>query len=190
LSNKLSCAQYHSTQTFKLEEILAKAPDIVIEEIAEHHLYDAEPDNLPVLATDTTSNTKTESVALLGDNLILEKVTAKPTVSGLVVKLHWKAKKSLRRDMKIAIHQLDKEGQSINVYDFKQDESKAQVPSGAEWIDTVETPKCIQPATSSLGILVYDDVFKASLQIKTQKSDWGGVRALFPLAQITDNSDL
>jgi alginate O-acetyltransferase complex protein AlgJ len=185
LSNKFSCAQYHSTQVFKLEEILKKEPDIVIEEIAEHHLYDAEPDNLPVLVTDTTANTKSESIALFGDNLLLKKITAKPTVSGLVVKLFWKAKKSLKRDMKIAIHQLDEEGRSINVYDFKQDECKTQVPSGAEWIDTVEITRCIQPATSSLGILVYDDIFKASLQIKTQKSDWGGVRALFPLAQIT-----
>ena len=185
LSNKLADAQYHSTHAFKIDEILAAKPDIVIEEIAEHHLYDSEPDNLPLLASSTTSDTNTKNVATFGDNLILEKVTAKPTVSGLVVKLQWKAKKPLKRDMKIAIHQLDDKGSSLNVYDFKQDELKAKVPSGTEWIDTVEIPKCVSPATSSLGLNVYDDIFKASLQISAQKSDWGGVRALFPLTQIT-----
>ena len=183
LSNRCRSIAYHATHVFNQKEVLKQSPDLVVEEIAEHHLFDYEPDNLPV-PTSTTYDVNNSNVAIFGDDLILKDAAAKPTVSGLAVRLHWKAQKKIKRNMKICIHQLDNDGRSINIYDFYQDSTQSEVPTGTEWIDTVEIPKC-SSIPSNLGILVYNDDFThASLPVNTKKSDWGGIRAIFPLAEL------
>ncbi|MDR3616043.1 MAG: hypothetical protein P4L53_20970 [Candidatus Obscuribacterales bacterium] len=180
LSSRCRSIQYHSTHVFKKADILKVQPDLVIEEIAEHHLFDYEPDNIPVTPS-TTDDTNNSESAIFGDSLLLRDVAAKPTVSGLAVRFHWQAKKKMIRNMKIGIHQLDDNSQSINVYDFYQDTTHSEVLPGTEWIDTVEIPRS-STTPSNLGILVYnDDSFHASLPVNTRKSDWGGIRAIFSL---------
>jgi alginate O-acetyltransferase complex protein AlgJ len=187
LSNRCRSIQYHSTHVFNTTDILKIKPDVVIEEIAEHHLFDYEPDNVPVTAS-TTDDTDHFEAAIFGDGLILKDVAAKSTVSGLAVRFHWRANKKIKRNMKIGIHQLDDHGQSMNVYDFYQDTTQSEVLPGTEWIDTVEIPTC-STTPSNLGVLVYnDDSFHASLPVNTKKSDWGGIRAVFSLDELEKTS--
>jgi hypothetical protein len=187
--------QFHTTHEFELQQIVAAKPDIVIEELAERHLYEYYPDNLPVVLSKTAdTQMPANEIALVwrsrvqpsnvGDTefgkrfeLITQQATR--TRSGVLLKLHWRSKLDQKLDYFYGIQCVGVQDLPVLAgHDMPQDATARHVQAGTEWIDTIEVPELDLRDACRIGFMVYKPGGEV-LPITKGKSDSTGLR--FPI---------
>jgi hypothetical protein len=190
LSESFSEAIYEWTHDFDEPKITAASPDLVIEEIAERHLFDGYPDSLAVLL-DAASG---DSAAVVGDfqdehcqiaeyddGVVLRIAPAKRTISGISLRFLWHTTKPLKLDYKYAFISLDRSARIIGGHDnVRQDFDARNVAAGASWIDEFEMPLIDWNWADRIGFVRYKEP-QGEVGIRKGNADGGNGRLLIPI---------
>jgi len=184
---------FYQTHDFDFAEITANKPDIVIEELAERHLYGYYPDNLPemIVPQDNVPNRVKEienngsrsfiiGPTEFGHRFALLAGTATRTSSGLLLKLHWRSKIAQKLDFLYGIQCLGAQDLPVLAgHDMAQDARTRSVSAGAEWIETIEVPWLDLRDATRIGFMVYKP--GNVLPVTAGKADSTGLRLAIPV---------
>jgi alginate O-acetyltransferase complex protein AlgJ len=202
IAERFHFAEFQWTHQFIPKLILAEKPDVVIDEIAERHLYDNEADNVPdfLIVGKPASTAQTAPVpgdrkigetvvdkfnlpvlANYSDRVELLDVTRQASKNELVLKLHWRSPIKQKLDLEVGIHALRADGEIVSTRDYPQDGFRREVEAGSEWLDTLAFPRNKLVDATQLGVVVYPNDTKACLPATAKKTDWGVIRVLLPL---------
>jgi hypothetical protein len=191
IAERFHFAEFQWTHQFIPKLILAEKPDIVVDEVAERHLYDNEADNVPDFVNSVVDHNdpnltivdkfKQTVLANYSDRVELLGLSAVPSQSDLVLKLHWRSPIKQKLDLEVGIHAVRADGEIVNTRDYPQDGFRREVEPGAEWIDTLAFPKKKLADATEFGIVLYPNDTKACLPATAKKTDWGVIRVLLPL---------
>jgi alginate O-acetyltransferase complex protein AlgJ len=179
ISQRFRFAEYQLSRQMDPNTVFAETPDVVIDEIAERHLYDREPENVPVFVKSVLATSDDHSLANFGNKFELRDVHAQPSENGWTVKLLWRSKDRERLDYTVAVHALSTAKEEAGNQDYCQDCFKREVGANTEWIDTV--PLVLKTGTEpiQLGIMIYRNP-AAILPCTAANTDWN-IRFLVPL---------
>jgi len=185
ISERASFSEYQMTHKFIPAQILLERPDVVIDEIAERHLYDYSPDHCPNFLAVDDSKTERTSIATFGNKLELVNLTLSKTKNSYVIKALWHSLVKQRLDNSIGLHFIGADSQFEKV-NYEQDSFEEEIPSGASWLDTVEIPKRFLECYEQFGMVV-DPHSKSFLSVTAKNVDWYSTRALFTIKDIQSN---
>jgi len=96
LAEKFSFSEFYLARLLVPEVILGEKPDVVIDEIAERHLYDRDFENVPAFSDQPASQAtlqESEKVATFQNQWELLAVKANIFKRSMGVELHWRAQK-------------------------------------------------------------------------------------------------
>jgi alginate O-acetyltransferase complex protein AlgJ len=202
IAERFHFAEFQWTHQFIPKLVLAEKPDVVIDEIAERHLYDNEADNVPdfLVAGRPLSTAQTASqgdaekigetitdkfnipvLANYSDRVELLDMTMQPTANEMLLKLHWRSPIKQKLDLEVGIHAVRADGEIAGTRDYPQDGFRREVEAGSEWLDTLAFPKSKITDATQFGVVVYPNDTKACLPATAKKTDWGVIRVLLPL---------
>jgi alginate O-acetyltransferase complex protein AlgJ len=142
LSQRFSFIEFQLSQEMPLPVVVSEKPNIVIDEIAERHLYDRDPQNVPMfvgpeLATKLES-TFPQPVATFAQKFVLEAASCCKTQSSYSVKLLWRSKVQTRLDYTVGIHAIDLAARTTEHFiEYRQDCFSHMVAPDTRWIDEV-----------------------------------------------------
>jgi alginate O-acetyltransferase complex protein AlgJ len=187
ISQRFRYVEYQLVRQMEPNVVFAEKPDLVIDEIAERHLYDREPENVPVFVKSVPGARGDHTLATFGDKFELRDVSAQPSKDGWTVKLLWHSKDREKLDYTVAVHALNAAKEEAGNDDYCQDCFKREVGPNTEWIDTVPltTRKGMQP--NQLGIMIYRNP-SAILSCDAPKTDWR-IRLLVPLRAVSEQQN-
>jgi alginate O-acetyltransferase complex protein AlgJ len=202
IAERFHFAEFQWTHQFIPKLILGEKPDVVIDEIAERHLYDYEADNVPDFLVAGKRVTTAQAATSGGAEKIGETITDKfnipvlanysnrvelldmtmqPTQNEMLLKLHWRSPIKQKLDLEVGIHAVRADGEIAGTRDYPQDGFRREVEAGSEWLDTLAFPKSKMADATQFGVVVYPDDTKACLPATAKKTDWGVIRVLLPL---------
>ncbi len=189
LSQRFRFSEYQLIRQMDPKELFAEKPDLVIDEIAERHLYDREPENVPAFVkpntdADDTLTQKADALTTFGGKFELRDVGIIPTDSGWTVKLLWRSKDKEKLDYTVAVHALNAAREEAGNEDYRQDCFKREVSASTEWIDTVPIQIKSGLHPTQLGIMVYSKP-SAILPCASKNADWQ-IRLRIPLQTAID----
>lgn len=210
LSENFKFSDYYWTSRFAQDVILSEKPDVVIQEIAERHLYDSMPDNIPEFLTDTRSQCEAVSaaaphthlcdrtpdragaagskdLALFHGDFALKDIEACNTESGIIVKLLWRSRVKQTLRFKMGVHAIDKVNGIVGSVDLDQDWLKRPIKPGSIWRDTIIIPHEKTAGAKYLGVVMYEDSSRL-FPVVSKSSDWYGSRFIISLSDAERNA--
>ena len=133
LAKRFSFSEYHAIHTLSPRVIFERKPDIVIDEIAERHLYDRTPDSVPLFVF---GDAKNEINVSFGDKLILKSIWSKWTDEGLQIQMLWETKKNQALEYFATVSESSNKLENGHAQDFY----RRNLPAGASFLDTFILP--------------------------------------------------
>jgi alginate O-acetyltransferase complex protein AlgJ len=204
LSERFSNAKYYWSQAMPVQMLLESKPNVVIEEMAERHLYElGDSDGMafgtwpyyPVrqnvhslAGTEEGSKHYTalpldpSMKATFANGLEIDGVSAVLTGDKLSCTLDWKALSDQIPNEVLTLHVLDGQNRTIAAANYPQNPSYLSFVRGDRWTDAISINCNGSKKPVRLGIAMYktSDVFT---RVQANNSDWQGFRALFPIKQ-------
>jgi alginate O-acetyltransferase complex protein AlgJ len=187
LSQRFRFVEYQLVRQMDPNVVFAEKPDLVIDEFAERHLYDREPENVPVFVKSLPSARDDHLLATFGDKFELRDIHAEPSKDGWTIKLLWRSKDREKLDYTVAVHALNAAKEESGNFDYCQDCFKRQVGPNTEWIDTVPVVAQKDKQPFQLGIMIYRNP-SAILPCNAINSDWN-IRLLVPLKSASEQEN-
>lgn len=179
LSEHFRFTEFQWTNEFHPHEILAEKPDIVIDEIAERHLYEEFHEHVPstavwrpLLVPNCSFDNK---IKLIG-------MSASRDNKGTILKLCWRCVQSLKLDYTVGVHCLDSNRKVVGGADYQPDILQRELRSGTEWTDTVAIPNRELKEATQVGILTYHPG-KETMHCDAPNCDWN-TRYIVPIENL------
>jgi alginate O-acetyltransferase complex protein AlgJ len=169
LSEHFRFCEFQWTNQFYPQEILKEKPNVVVNEIAERHLYEELHEHVPEITPDGAA---TEVVCSYGNKLALVGLSAKQTYKGVVLKLRWQSKEPIKLDYAVGLHCFTSEKKVVGAADYQPDIIQRELGKGSLWTDTVLIPNRELKGATQFGISVYHPG-KETLTCDAQGSAWG-----------------
>ena len=156
VSEHFSYTEFQWTNHFRPEQIAASHPNVIINEIAERHLYEEFYEHVPTFNTPNSSTAAARNgICAFGDNFDLVGLTAEKLATGAVLRLKWRSKMNVKLDYTIGLQCLSQQGKLTGGADYEPDLLHRQITRGTTWTDTVFVADRELKNASTLGILVY-----------------------------------
>jgi hypothetical protein len=95
LSEHFRFCEYQWTNDFHPQEILEEKPDVLIDEIAERHLYEEFHEHMP---RTTSLATKGVPICSYGNKIELMGLAATKNYKGTILELRWRSKQPIKLD--------------------------------------------------------------------------------------------
>jgi alginate O-acetyltransferase complex protein AlgJ len=181
LAERASFSEFHWSHRLMAPLVLAQKPDIVVDEMAERHLYNFVPENAPLFSIDKSHSDVV--LANFENTFELKNVVVRPSKAGIVVQLQWRSLKEKALNKHIALHLLPDSGVSLASREYDQDALGRTVPAFSAWTDTVEVRCSSRQKVSQLGINLHADD-GTSMAAVAKKTDWGAARLLLSLKDL------
>jgi alginate O-acetyltransferase complex protein AlgJ len=159
LAERFSFSEYHAVHTLSPKVIFKQKPDIVIDEIAERHLYDRSPESVPLFILGNVDNPDNAVNADFGDRLKLKSVWSRWTKNGLFVQLLWVTKKEQRLDTTVEISASSSKIPSVHEQDFYQRE----LPAQTQFVDSFTLPLTDNSLEQTIKIRVKSPAMNADV---------------------------
>jgi alginate O-acetyltransferase complex protein AlgJ len=159
LAQRFSFVEYQLSREMPLAVVDSEKPNIVIDEIAERHLYDRDPDNVPMfvspeLAKKLKSNFL-QPLATFAENFVLEAASCRKTESSYCVKLLWRSKVQARLDYTVGIHAVDLAARTTERFiEYRQDCFSPMVAPNSHWVDEVAIARRPGMSADHLAIML------------------------------------
>jgi hypothetical protein len=168
LAERFSFSEYHAVHTLSPKVIFERKPDVVIDQLAERHLYDRSPENVPVFISDDVHNDLNVD---FGDRLKLKSVWSKWTNNGLLTQMLWVTKKEQILDSTVVVSSSSSKASSAHTQDFY----RRKLPAKAQFVDTFTLPLSDNSLEQTIKICVKTpavngDVIHGSYQFALIKS--------------------
>ncbi|HEY9755263.1 MAG TPA: hypothetical protein V6C97_08880 [Oculatellaceae cyanobacterium] len=154
LSEHFSYTEFQWTNHFQPEPIIGVKPDVLINEIAERHLYEEFHEHVPQFAV-TPSVVPTNTICNFGNKFQLVNLKSENTYDGMVLKLTWRSKQPVELNYIVGLQCLNAQGKLTGGSDYEPDILHRSVPANSEWIDTVHIAGREFRDATTLGLLVY-----------------------------------
>jgi alginate O-acetyltransferase complex protein AlgJ len=157
-ADKFSFSEFYLARLLLPEVVLGEKPDVVIDEIAERHLYDRGFDNIPTFSS--THGVKQvgppkSKIASFQSKWQLLCVKTKAFERSLGIELHWQALIDGKLDDRVQVCLLDAKTKEIKgVTDYRQDSFARPVKAGDEWVDVVPVKAGGNDSFDQIGIMV------------------------------------
>ncbi len=206
LSERFSYVEYNWTHEFDLKAIIAAKPNVVIEELAERHLFEGYPDNIPMFLERDSENVRdgqsrtsladrsnayqahpqalkrqNGSICKFGERFDVQIAKPKRTTSGVFLKFLWHSNADQKLDYKYAFTCLDDGGKILGGHDdMAQDICCRKVQKGEEWSDEIEIPAVDLNGCTQIGLVLYKGI-DGELPVREGRSDSGNLRLLIGL---------
>lgn len=156
LSEHFSYTEFQWTNHFQPEAIVGVHPDVIINEIAERHLYEEFHEHVPEFDTKNAPYAMpTNVVCGFGDKFELVDLFSEKTYNGIVLKLKWRSKQPAQLDYMVSLHCLNVQNKLTGGADYEPDILHRSVPANTEWTDTVFLADRELRDAATLGVLVY-----------------------------------
>ena len=188
--------QFHWTQEFPTAKILEQKPDLFIEEMAERHLFDTDPPNVPELVEITRKTTFADAtigdgaghpaIASFNDKVELVDAAINKTDDGYCAKLLWRADCNQELDKSIEVRIVDKDGKEICKKHYRQDILDRKVKTGDAWIDTIDLESKSLPAEARFAVVLIDPT-SGLMPVQAKYSDWSSTRVLVDAVSLAKN---
>ncbi|MDR3615001.1 MAG: hypothetical protein P4L53_15685 [Candidatus Obscuribacterales bacterium] len=133
LAEKFSFSEYHPVHTLSPKVIFDRKPDIVIDEIAERHLYDRQPESVPLFVSGNVDN---ELNIDFGDRLKLKSLWSRWTNNGLLIQMLWVTKKEQILDSTVSVSASSSKVSLAHEQDFY----RRKLPPQAQFVDSFTLP--------------------------------------------------
>ncbi|MDR3611980.1 MAG: hypothetical protein P4L53_00340 [Candidatus Obscuribacterales bacterium] len=172
LAEKFSFSEFHLARLLLPEVVAGERPDVVIDEIAERHLYDRGFDNVPTFLDKKAPQGKSAStkqveqrgfacpveqqvVACFQNRWQLLSIKTTDYPNSLGAELHWRAKADGKLNDRVQISLLGRESKEVKgVADYRQDTFDRPVKAGQEWVDIVPVRVNSDDIFDQIGIMV------------------------------------
>ena len=168
LSEHFRFCEYQWTNSFNPQAILDEHPDIVINEIAERHLYEEFHEHVPSFVH-TSEDTK--PICTFGGKFELVGITVQKRCNRTTLKLLWHNRQPVKLDYVIGIHCIDSRQKLAGGADYSPDILQRTVPANSTWLDTIKIPDREIQNAENLGVLVYHPS-KDTLTCDAVNADW------------------
>ncbi len=168
LSEHFRFCEFQWTNDFKPKAILNLHPDVVINEVAERHLYEAFNEHLPVVVSALAAQLP---ICTFGNKLELLKATLQPRLDGVKLVLLWRTRSPLRLDYTVGVHCLNSQRKFVGGADFQPDFIQRELPTGTSWMEAVSIPDRELKGATQIGLSIYYPG-KDSLTCDSANSDW------------------
>ncbi|MDR3617232.1 MAG: hypothetical protein P4L53_26995 [Candidatus Obscuribacterales bacterium] len=188
--------QFHWTQDFDTERILEQKPDLFIEEMAERHLFDTDPPNVPDLVTVTRKSTFVDAtigdsaghpaIASYDDRIELVDAAIDRTEDGYRTKLLWRADRDLKLDKAVEIFILDKDGHEVGKKHYREDFLSRPVKAGDAWVDTIDLEQRHLPDGARIAVVLLAQR-GGCLPVQAKTTDWFSTRILLDASSLATN---
>jgi alginate O-acetyltransferase complex protein AlgJ len=156
LSEHFGYTEFQWTNNFQAEQILGVHPDVLINEIAERHLYEEFHEHVPQFVTASTpSDITTKPICSFGDKFDLVGMTSEKTYKGAVLKLTWRSKQPVNLDYLVGLQCLNTQNKLTGGANYEPDILHREVAANSEWVDTVYLADRELNDATTLGVLVY-----------------------------------
>jgi alginate O-acetyltransferase complex protein AlgJ len=152
LSEHFRFCEFQWTNNFHPQEILQEKPDILINEIAERHLYEEFHEHVPDIIHSESSVTP---ICSYGDKLALVSLAGTKKFNGIMLKLHWRSRQAMGLNYTVGIHCLNSESKVVGGADYQPDILRREVDKDMEWTDTAFIPDRELKKATHLGIFIY-----------------------------------
>jgi hypothetical protein len=192
-AERASFTEFHWSHRLMAAMVVAQKPDLVVDEMAERHLYDYEPDNIPQFSLNKMHTTGGVERALPSSNKAvlanfdhqfeLKNIVVSPTRTGLLVKLQWRSLTEQILKRRVGLHALSDRGVVLANDQYEQDALGRTVPAFSEWTDTVEIPRTNRLKITQLGINLHSNDGNC-MAASAKKTDWGTARVLLSLKDL------
>lgn len=192
-AERASFTEFHWSNRLIAPQVLAQKPDLVVDEMAERHLYDHEPENIPQFLLSKTiaaggverppASSYKAVLANFDHQFELTNIVVSPSKSGLLVKLQWRSLTEQVLKRRVSVHAMSDAGVVLAQAEYDQDAFARTIPAFSEWTDTVEIPRSRGLKITQLGINLHstDGNCMAAVAAKT---DWGTARVLLGLKDL------
>jgi hypothetical protein len=188
LAERGSFTEFHWNHRLMAPLVLAQKPDLVVDEMAERHLYKYEPENAPEFSINKSGVGQGKNVlANFGGTFELKKVLVRSTKAGVLVSIKWRSLSEQVLDRKIALHFMTDAGASLATKEYDQDALGRTVPAFSEWTDTIQIPHANQPKITQLGVNLHSGS-GISMDAVANKTDWGKGRVLLNLKDLENGN--
>jgi len=188
LAEKARFSEFHWNHSLMAPLVLAQKPDLVVDEMAERHLYNFEPENAPLFSIDKTgTNSGNGIVANFENTFELKSVVVRPSGTRMVVQLRWRSLREQVFNRRICLYALSDAGLALESKEYDQDALGRTVPAFSQWTDTVEIRCPNRLKITQLGINVHSNDGK-SMAALAKKTDWEKDRVLFSLKDLEERN--
>ncbi|HEY9680495.1 MAG TPA: hypothetical protein V6C86_02790 [Oculatellaceae cyanobacterium] len=171
LSEHFRYTEFQWTNRFQPEAIVGVQPDVIVNEIAERHLYEDFQEHVPEFITSKPASTPDKSVCSFGNKLDLINLVSERTCDGIVLKLSWRSKQPIRLDYTVGLQCLNPQKKLTGGADYEPDILHRDVSANSEWTDTVHIADRELHDATTLGVIVYHKS-KDPLTCSTPGATW------------------
>jgi alginate O-acetyltransferase complex protein AlgJ len=159
LSERFSFSEYHAVHTLSPKVIFERKPDVVIDEIAERHLYDRSPESVPLFISGEVDTEHDNLNVDFGDRLKLKSVWSRWTNNGLLVQMLWVTKKEQILDTAIEVSASSGKVSCVHEQDFY----RRKIPAQTQFVDSFTLPLTDNSLKQTLKICVKSPAFDADV---------------------------
>jgi hypothetical protein len=161
LAEKFSFSEFYLARLLVPEVIFGEKPDVVIDEIAERHLYDRDFENIPsfLRPPEPQANLgESENVGTFQNQWQLLTVKANIFKRSMEIKLHWRAQKDGKLNDRVLVTLLNSKTKEVKgVTEYRQDSFTHSVKAEQEWVDSVPVTFFSNADFDQIGIMVINE---------------------------------
>jgi alginate O-acetyltransferase complex protein AlgJ len=160
-AEKFSFSEFHLARLLLPEVVVNEKPNLVIDEIAERHLYDRGFENTPTFLSEHLAKATPhvdQKVACFQDQWQLLSVKTNDYRRSLGIELHWRAQTDGKLNDRVQITLLNSKTKAVKgVTEYRQDTSAGRVKAGQEWVDVVPVTFLDKSEFDQIGIMIAKD---------------------------------
>jgi hypothetical protein len=152
LSEHFRFCEYQWTNEFHPIELLTEKPNVVINEIAERHLYEEFHEHIPEI---TTVSANVKPICSFGNKIELIGLSANRNFKGTILKLRWRGKEPVSLDYVVGVQCLNRYKKPVGNADYQPDFLQRNLAKGTEWVDTVAIQNRELKNATELALSIY-----------------------------------
>jgi alginate O-acetyltransferase complex protein AlgJ len=183
LAEKSSFSEFHWSHRLIAPLVLGQKPDLVVDEMAERHLYDYEPENAPQFSVNKSLGNGGNILANFDSTFELQNVVVRPSKTGMVVQLQWRSLSKQTLTRRVCLHAMSSSGVVLANNEFDQDAFGRTIPAFSQWTDVVEIPRTHGLKVTQLGINLHAND-GTCMPAAATKTDWETNRVLLSLKDL------